>query len=47
MEVLRIDVVNRRCRVEEEDIRTLTTVLNITSQSLKDMRGGGRVGGGG
>ena len=36
---LRVDVVKRRCKVVENDINTLTTLLHTTTQSLTELKG--------
>lgn len=36
---MRVDVVERRAKVKEEEVNTLTTVLTTITQSLNNVKG--------
>lgn len=38
VEGLRVDVVERRCKVVESEVNAMTTLLNTVMQSLKDVK---------
>ena len=39
IEGMRVDVVDRRCKVVETELNAMTTLLNTVIQSLKDVKG--------